>query len=150
MGDRLHNLQQAYELIEGTVNVILRKSSIYETAAWGFTEQEPFLNQVLCVSSTLAPHELLLKLLSIELQLGRKRAEKNGPRIIDIDILLYGDQIISERDLIVPHPRMADRRFVLTPLNEIAPDFVHPVFNKTISLLLSECQDSLELKRYMY
>lgn len=92
---------------------------------------------------------MLQQLLNIELELGRKRLEKMGPRVIDIDILFYNNQIISLPELSVPHERIADRRFVLTPLNEIAPDFVHPVLQKTITQLLKDCPDNLEVKRYM-
>lgn len=147
MGDRLHNLKQSLGLIEETVGAIVKRSSIYETAAWGFTEQPSFLNQVLCVTSTLGAETLLQKLLHIELELGRKRLQKMGPRLIDIDILFYGNQVISTPDLTVPHPRMAERRFVLTPLNEIAPDLVHPLLKKTIRQLLKDCPDQLEVKK---
>jgi 2-amino-4-hydroxy-6-hydroxymethyldihydropteridine diphosphokinase len=132
VGNRLHYLQKAYELIESKVDAIVKKSSIYQTAPWGFTQQQPFLNQVLCITTTLEPAALLNQLLSIELQLGRQRMEKMGPRVIDIDILFYGNKVVSTPDLVIPHPRITERRFVLTPLNEIAPDFIHPVFNKTI------------------
>ncbi|MDQ6813232.1 MAG: 2-amino-4-hydroxy-6-hydroxymethyldihydropteridine diphosphokinase [Bacteroidota bacterium] len=145
MGNRLHHLQSAFALIEKNAGRVVTRSSIYETAPWGNSLQEPFLNQVLSISSTLDPYDLLLQLLSIELELGRKRREKMGPRVIDIDILLYADQIISQADLIVPHPRMAERRFVLIPLNEIAPNFMHPVLHKTINELLKACPDRLEV-----
>lgn len=148
MGDRLQHLEQAIAAIEHQVGNVVKKSSVYETAAWGFTAQPAFLNQVLCVNSELRPDELLRTLLGIEQQLGRKRFEKMGPRTIDLDILFYGNQIISTKDLIVPHPRIAERRFVLTPLNEIAAGFVHPVFKKTIRELLDECHDTLEVTLY--
>lgn len=148
MGDRLLNLQQACTKIEKKIGQVVKRSSVYETAAWGFTEQEPFLNQVISITSAFESKELLQQLLAIELELGRKRVVKMGPRIIDIDILFYGNQIISAPDLIVPHPRIAERRFVLIPLNEIAPHFIHPVFNKTISELLKICPDKLEVKMY--
>jgi 2-amino-4-hydroxy-6-hydroxymethyldihydropteridine diphosphokinase len=148
MGDRLYNLEIAEAMIERTAGPIIKRSSIYETAAWGFTEQNAFLNQVLCITSHLNAVELLQQLLSIELELGRKRVQKMGPRGIDIDILFYGQQIISTPDLVVPHPRIAERRFVLTPLNEIAPDFIHPVYQKTVQQLLKICADPLEVKLY--
>jgi 2-amino-4-hydroxy-6-hydroxymethyldihydropteridine diphosphokinase len=149
MGDRLHNLQIAAKLIEETAGPLVKKSAIYETAAWGFTDQPSFLNQVLCLTSILKAEDLLQKLLNIEMKLGRKRLQKMGPRVIDIDILFYGNQIISTPNLVVPHPRMAERRFVLTPLNEIAPDLVHPVLHKTIAELLKDCPDQLEVKRFV-
>ncbi|WP_174834605.1 2-amino-4-hydroxy-6-hydroxymethyldihydropteridine diphosphokinase [Segetibacter aerophilus] len=148
MGDRLRYLEKACQFIESKVDAVVKKSSIYETAAWGFTEQQAFLNQVICVNTELKPNELLQELLSIELQLGRERVEKMGPRVIDIDILFYSNQVISTANLVVPHPRMAERRFVLVPLNEIAPGFIHPVFNKTVNQLLEICLDLLEVKLY--
>jgi len=147
-GDRLLNLQQAYFKIEKQAGTILKKSAIYETAAWGLTAQSPFLNQALLLSTLFGPEELLQKLLHIEQESGRERIVKMGPRIIDIDILFYNNEIISTSDLIVPHPQIANRRFVLTPLNEIAPDFVHPVLHKTIAELLKICPDSLKVKKY--
>ena len=148
IGDRLMNLQQACGKIEKEAGKVLKKSAIYETAAWGLTAQNPFLNQVLLISTTLAAGELLQTLLHIEQQSGRKRTVKMGPRIIDIDILFYNNEIISTPDLTVPHPQIANRRFVLTPLNEIAPDFVHPVLQTTIGKLLAICPDKLEVKEY--
>ena len=148
LGNRLQNLQSAANLIEKSAGTILKRSSVYETAAWGFTAQPSFLNQVLCISSSLTPEELLQKLLIIEVEMGRKRMEKMGPRVIDIDILLYGDEIISTDDLMIPHPRIAERRFVLTPLNEIAAGAKHPVYQQTIQQLLLACPDNLEVNVY--
>ncbi len=148
MGDRLLNLQQAYFKIEKQAGAIVKKSDVYETAAWGLTEQNAFLNQVLLISTVHTAEELLQKLLYIEQESGRKRIVKMGPRTIDIDILFYNNEIISTSDLTVPHPQIANRRFVLTPLNEIAPDFVHPVLQKTIGELLEKCTDNLEVKKY--
>jgi 2-amino-4-hydroxy-6-hydroxymethyldihydropteridine diphosphokinase len=147
IGDRLQNLEEACELIEEKAGKVVTRSSIYETAAWGKTDQASFLNQVLCITTPLAAEELLQELLAIELKLGRRRTEKMGPRTIDIDILFYGNEVISNSELEVPHPRMASRRFVLTPLEEIAAHFVHPVLHKTIHELLQECPDELEVKR---
>lgn len=148
MGDRYHHLQQACKMITNSVGQVVKFSSLYETAAWGFTEQPSFLNQVLCISSSLEPAPLLKKLLTIEEELGRKRTFKMGPRIIDIDLLFYNDQVISTHELSLPHPSIANRRFVLTPLNEIAPDFMHPVLNKTMRELLQICPDPLEVEIY--
>lgn len=150
MGDRLSNLQLAYERVEKQVGTIIKKSGVYETEAWGKTDQSSFLNQVLLVSTSLSPDELLQTLLAIEQEMGRKRIEKMGPRIIDIDILFYNSYIISSPTLTVPHPQIANRRFVLTPLNEIAPRFVHPVLKKTITQLLQICPDKLEVKKYNF
>jgi 2-amino-4-hydroxy-6-hydroxymethyldihydropteridine diphosphokinase len=148
IGDRLVSLQQACMKIEKQAGIVLKKSAVYETAAWGITDQNLFLNQVLLVSTSLPPEELLHTLLNIEQELGRKRIMKMGPRIIDIDILFYNNEIISTPVLTVPHPQIANRRFVLTPLNEIAPGFVHPVLQKTIAELLEICPDELEVKKY--
>ncbi|HLL44733.1 MAG TPA: 2-amino-4-hydroxy-6-hydroxymethyldihydropteridine diphosphokinase, partial [Segetibacter sp.] len=143
IGNRLVSLQQACMKIEKQAGIVLQKSAVYETAAWGVTDQNLFLNQVLLVSTSLPPEELLHTLLHIEQELGRRRIVKMGPRIIDIDILFYNNEIISTPVLTVPHPQIANRRFVLTPLNEIAPCFVHPVLQKTITELLEICPDEL-------
>lgn len=148
MGDRLVSLQQACMKIEKQAGIVLKKSAVYETAAWGITDQNLFLNQVLLVSTSLPPQELLHTLLHIEQELGRKRIMKMGPRIIDIDILFYNNEIISTPVLTVPHPQIANRRFVLTPLNEIAPGFIHPGLQKTIAELLEICPDNLEVRKY--
>ena len=148
IGDRIVSLQQACMKIEKQAGIVLRKSAVYETAAWGVTDQDLFLNQVLLVSTSLPPEELLHTLLNIEQELGRKRIMKMGPRIIDIDILFYNNEIISTPVLTVPHPQIANRRFVLTPLNEIAPGFVHPLLQKTIAELLEICPDNLEVRKY--
>ncbi len=148
IGDRLMNLRQACLKIEKEAGTVLKKSAVYETAAWGLTAQNPFLNQVLLISTSLAPEELLQTLLNIEQQSGRKRMVKMGPRIIDIDILFYNNEIILSAGLTVPHPQIANRRFVLTPLNEIAAGFVHPALQKTIAELLETCPDNLEVKKY--
>lgn len=149
IGDRLTYLLSAYQIIEKSVGEVLKKSSIYETEAWGLTNQNAFLNQVLLISTNLSAEELLEGVLNIEQQLGRKRFEKMGPRTIDIDIIFYNDDIIASPHLTIPHPRIAERRFVLTPISEIAPDFVHPVLKKTITQLLEICPDQLEVKKYI-
>lgn len=150
IGDRVLNLNNAREQIEKQVGIVLKQSVVYETAAWGVTNQNSFLNQVLLVQTSLPPEELLQTLLHIEQQLGRKRIEKMGPRTIDIDILFYNSEIISSPHLTIPHPQIANRRFVLTPLNEIAPGFVHPVLQKTITQLLKICPDQLEVKKIVH
>lgn len=149
IGNRLQNLDAALKLIGKIAGPVIQVSSIYETAAWGVTNQAAFLNQVICIRADLKPLQLLHHLLEIELELGRKRVEKMGPRLIDIDILLYNDLIISTPDLVVPHPRMQERRFVLKPLHEIAPNLVHPVLQKTIKQLLDDCTDQLEVIKYV-
>jgi 2-amino-4-hydroxy-6-hydroxymethyldihydropteridine diphosphokinase len=148
MGDRQHYLQTACTLIDKNTGSIVAKSSLYETAAWGITEQSPFLNQVLRIETDLTPAQLLENILKIEEELGRKRLVKMGPRIIDIDILFYGDHVLSTPALTIPHPQIQYRRFVLTPLDELIPDYVHPVLKRTVGELLKECQDRLEVTVY--
>jgi 2-amino-4-hydroxy-6-hydroxymethyldihydropteridine diphosphokinase len=122
-------------------------SSIYETAAWGKNDQPAFLNQVLEIETALSPPQLLKTILAIEENIGRVRQEKYGPRIIDIDILLFNDEVLHLPMLKIPHPQLQNRRFVLVPLAEIAPDLIHPVFKKTIAELLAICPDKLEVSR---
>ena len=147
IGERWQNLEVAMQWIEKLAGTVLKISSAYETAAWGLKDQEPFLNQVLLISTPLTPGEILHTISDIEQKMGRKRMEKMGPRIIDIDILFYNTEIISLPDLIVPHPQIQHRRFVLTPLNEVAPRFIHPVLNKTVNELLLACTDELKVQR---
>jgi 2-amino-4-hydroxy-6-hydroxymethyldihydropteridine diphosphokinase len=142
LGDRFQNLSEARKRIGSVVQA----SPIYVTAAWGNTNQPDFLNQVIEISSTLNPEELLRNILDIEIAMGRKREEKWGARIVDIDILFYGDVIIKTPDLTIPHPEMQNRRFVLVPLLDIT-NKVHPVLKKTIGQLMEECKDPLEVKR---
>src|SRR5580704_5195833 len=146
-GDRFFHMQQARTNIELICGQLLLVSSIYETAPWGKTDQPDFLNQVLLIQTEFSPEELLKGILSIEEKGGRKRTVKNAPRTIDIDILFYNDLILEKPGLTIPHPRIADRRFVLEPLNEISPEFIHPVIGKTIRQLLLECKDELGVKK---
>jgi 2-amino-4-hydroxy-6-hydroxymethyldihydropteridine diphosphokinase len=146
-GDRFLHMQQARTNIELICGQLLLVSSIYETAPWGKTDQPDFLNQVLLIDTEFSPEELLKSILSIEEKGGRKRTVKNAPRTIDIDILFYNDLILEKPGLTIPHPRIAIRRFVLEPLNEISPEFIHPVIGKTIRELLLECKDELGVKK---
>jgi 2-amino-4-hydroxy-6-hydroxymethyldihydropteridine diphosphokinase len=147
-GDRLQYLHTAAEAIKKHCGSIVKRSSIYETAAWGIKEQNIFLNQALKLSTTLSSFELLDCILEIELSMGRIRQEKYGPRIIDIDILLFNDDIIDSRSLKVPHPELANRRFALQCLADIAPKKIHPVYKKTIAQILKECTDPLEVDKF--
>lgn len=122
-------------------------SSVYKTAPWGIANQPEFYNQVISIETLKGPVELIKTIQSIEKNMGRKREEKWGPRIIDIDILFYEDKIINTEDLIIPHPGIPVRRFTLEPLNELAPDFIHPILGKTIAHILSECEDSLAVEK---
>ena len=144
-GNRKLWLAKALNLVEMQCGEILQKSAIYKTAAWGITDQPEFLNMVMCVRTSKTPDELLHCILTIETTLGRHRGVKWGPRIIDIDILLFNNDIIDTPELVIPHPFMQDRRFTLTPLAEIAPEYVHPKLHKTIRALLEICPDRLEV-----
>ena len=147
LGDRKENLLTAISLINEQCGTLTRSSSIYETEAWGKTDQPSFLNLALEISTPLNARQLMRKILKIEKEMGRVRKEKLGPRIIDIDILLYENEIHDLRFLKIPHPEMHNRRFVLVPLVEIAPTLQHPVLKKTIAELLEECPDNLEVTK---
>lgn len=145
IGDRQQLLAKAKTLIAAQCGTIVRCSSVYETEAWGLTDQPLFLNQVVELDTVLAPHMLLNTVLQIELQMGRARKEKYGPRLMDIDILLFGNAIVNDPELVVPHPHMAQRRFVLAPLAELVPQLVHPILNMTIQQMLAQCPDPLHV-----
>lgn len=138
LGDREENLQQAVDRIRPFVTSGFLSSSIIETKPYGYLEQPCFLNMVVGGNTNLSPHELLSSIKNIESVLGRKKTFRWGPRFIDIDILFYDDLIINEKGLIIPHADIVNRIFVLEPLAEIAPNFIHPVLKKTILTLLSE------------
>lgn len=148
IGDRRKNLQNATAYIEKEAGHIKAISGIYETAAWGKTDQPSFLNQSIGIETNLDAMGLLKVVMGIERKMGRHRDEKYGPRIIDIDILLFNEDIITEPSLIIPHSQLANRRFALTPLSEIAPDAFHPVLKKNIHILLLECKDELPVKNW--
>lgn len=137
MGSRKGNLDRGLELLSQRVQ-LGQVSSIYDTAPVGNTQQPRFLNLVCQVNTRLAPMGLLTLAKGIESKLGRTLRERNAPRPLDIDILFYGDQIIKTPKLVIPHPRLEERDFVLVPLAEIAPELVHPVSSKTIRELLQE------------
>ena len=150
LGGNLENTQdifhELYPEIEKNIGIIQKFSSIYQTAAWGFKKQPDFLNQVLKIKSRIdSPGEILRIVLQMERNSGRIRKEKWGPRIIDIDILFIEDEVIHLNDLIIPHPYIQERRFILIPFKEIEEDFIHPVFNKTIDKLYLETKDNSEV-----
>jgi 2-amino-4-hydroxy-6-hydroxymethyldihydropteridine diphosphokinase len=146
LGDRTLYLQQARESIAKQVGSIAQTSSVYETAAWGKTDQPSFLNQVVEVETILSPEDVLQTINQIEHDLGRIRVEHWGSRVIDIDILFYDELVQQTQRLTVPHPQLHLRRFTLLPLHEIAPGMIHPVFKKSIAQLLATCPDVLEAR----
>ena len=147
LGNRSANLQKAIRLIEQKCGTIVQSSAIYETAAWGLTHQPSFYNQALKLETSFSPEILMETLLQIENEMGRIRNIKLGPRIIDLDILFFNYQVLNTEHLVLPHPAMAERKFVLLPLSEIAADFVHPVYHKTIAMLLRTCKDELNVHK---
>jgi len=148
LGNRTDNLARARLFIEMDLGKIVKASSIYETAAWGITEQPDFLNQVLSIKTKLSAQETMQIILSIENKMGRIRTQKNASRIIDIDILFFNDEVINQPGLTIPHPEIPNRKFVLVPLNELSARLIHPVLKKPVSQLLSVCRDKLEVKLF--
>ena len=148
LGSRKRNLEIAREFIEQQSGAVIQSSSLYETAAWGKSDQPSFLNQAIEIETEQSATQLMKRILQIEEMMGRERKEKYGPRIIDIDILLFNQGQYDSSFLKIPHPELQNRRFALTPLAEIAGDFQHPVFRKSIFELLDECLDKLEVKKY--
>jgi len=151
LGDRLSFLKKAIskleEVFNGNFNSI--QSEVYETAAWGLENQEAFLNQILIISGVdFNPRYVLENCLEIEKSLGRERTMKWGPRLIDIDILFFENEIVNDLDLVIPHPQIQNRRFILAPLASLLPLFVHPILNKSMLQLFEECTDSLSVKIY--
>lgn len=145
VGNTRKTFFQTIKILEGECGVIAQKSSLYDTAPWGKTNQQNFLNQALLLETTFSAQELLENVLHIEQRMGRRRLEKNGPRVIDIDILLFNELILNDPWLTIPHPELPYRRFALTPLAEIAPTYAHPILHKTIAQLLLDCPDQLEV-----
>ncbi len=138
IGNRRENIKNALDKMKNNGLNILKVSTTIETTPYGYKEQDSFLNGACIVETDLSPKELLYKLLSIEQEMGRKRKIHWGPRNIDLDIIFYDDQIINEEDLIIPHPDAHNRSFVMGPVSEIAPFFIHPVYKKTVSEINKE------------
>ena len=148
MGEREEYLQNASGILATEIGSVQKKSKVYESTPWGAENQNNYLNQVLQINSEYSAMEVLERVLKIEDKIGRVRNEKWGERIIDIDILLFNDLILEEEGICIPHIHLHNRRFVLIPLNEIAPSFIHPKYNKTINKLLSECKDIDSVQEY--
>jgi 2-amino-4-hydroxy-6-hydroxymethyldihydropteridine diphosphokinase len=148
LGDRKQNLDLAVFNISKTVGKIKKRSAIYESKAWGKTDQPDFLNQVILLESKNNANEILNKILKIETNMGRNREEKWAERLIDIDILFFNDAIIETENLKIPHPLIQERMFALKPMAEIDTNFIHPILNKTISELIENCKDELFVEIY--
>ncbi|MEJ5053999.1 2-amino-4-hydroxy-6-hydroxymethyldihydropteridine diphosphokinase [Sphingobacterium sp. MYb382] len=145
LGDPVQQLAKAVRHIEEQVGAILSISQVYQSEAWGVTDQPAFLNQALAVATALSPLETLEATQNIENKLGRVRLTKWGARLIDIDILYYNDVVYEDERLSIPHPLLQDRKFVLLPLNEIAAEYIHPKLKKTNQQLFLSCIDPLQV-----
>jgi 2-amino-4-hydroxy-6-hydroxymethyldihydropteridine diphosphokinase len=146
IGDRLANLNSAIAALPPKV-ATLALSLVYETAPWGYTDQPAFLNQVIRAETRLLPPDLLIHLKSIETSLGRTPSFRYGPRLIDLDILFYDDLILESPNLIIPHPRLHERAFMLVPLADLAPTLCHPILGKTVRQMLNEV-DARDINLY--
>jgi len=147
LGDRKQNLENCISFIGKKVGTLTQQSSLYQTKAWGVPNQPDFWNMVLEVQTSLSPPLVLKTILAIEIEMGRVRERKWFTRLIDIDLLFYGDLIIETPNLIVPHPYLQERNFVLYPLVELAPLLVHPILQKTVQELVAECGDELAVEK---
>jgi 2-amino-4-hydroxy-6-hydroxymethyldihydropteridine diphosphokinase len=148
VGERLIYLEKAAKALENSCGNIVSSSRVYETEAWGTGTTESFLNQALVLHTPMEAAELMQALLEIEEKLGRIRTVKYGPRTIDLDILLFNNDIINQQNLVIPHPELHNRRFALQCLHDIAPEKTHPLFQKTISELLTLTNDPLKVNKY--
>jgi len=149
LGERAFNLRKASELLAMVPSTkVIRSSSVYETSPVGLPDQPRFLNAVIELMTSLTARDLLKELKKIEKKLGRKRTVRWGPRIIDLDLLLYGDDVIALEELTVPHPGLSERKFVLVPLAELDPAVVHPVEHETIGVILARCTSTEQVERY--
>ena len=148
LGERLSNFLSAREKISGSIGEIISISHIYESKPWGFESDNSFYNQAFCIRTNLSASTILELIHKIEKDAGRTRTSgRYTDRTLDIDILLFGDKIIKSKNLIIPHPFFHLRRFALAPVAEISPDVIHPVFTKSISQLLVDCDDKIRVKK---
>jgi len=145
--DPVYQLREARTHLSKKIGMLLTCSSIYRTEAWGLRKQPDYFNQVVLLKTTRTADKILTILLGIETQMGRKRLSVWEPRIIDLDILFFGQDIINNKNLIVPHPRLHERLFNLVPLMEIVPNWVHPVLGKTVAEMTASCTDSLKVTK---
>lgn len=146
-GDRLSYLEMAIRELESECGRVIKESPIYETAAWGNTDQQAFLNQALLVETSLSAESLMTAILRIEEKMGRIRTIRYGPRTIDIDILFFNKDLFNSDHIKIPHPELANRRFALEPLKDIAAGYKHPILKKTVRQLLKDCPDNLAVKK---
>lgn len=148
LGDKIAVQNEAAQLISERIGAVLQRSSVYESEPWGFDNAPTFINQVLKIESNATPHEILEQTQRIEKELGRVRNDAPGysSRLIDIDLLFYGDVVVDTVDLQVPHPQIQNRRFTLLPMAEVAAQFVHPALSQTMEALLEGCPDDSIVK----
>jgi len=147
IGDRLEHIRNAEALIESSVGHIIARSPIYETAPWGKLDQQAFVNSIISLSTASMPSEVMKKTQEIERVLGRKKIDHWGPRVIDIDIIFYADWLVRKHDLVIPHPQMQYRNFVLRPIFDIDKNIMHPKLNKTMEELYLDSPDQSEVKK---
>jgi len=148
MGNSQLQLTRAINNISKQIGIVIKQSKLYITSAWGNTNQPDFLNQVIVVETKLSSIQTMQTILTIEKQMGRLRTVKNAPRLIDIDILYFNKEVVDSKLLRLPHPEIQNRRFVLIPLNELSPNFLHPLSGKSNHQLLKDCNDELNVKKF--
>ena len=148
LGDREQLLFDATTIITDKIGAVVSKSKVYESTPWRVEGQENYLNQIVKIETEFTPKQTLQFALDIEEELGRVRVEKWGERLIDIDIIFFNNEIIETSDLCIPHKHMHERNFVLEPLNEIAPEYIHPKYKKTIAELLEQSKDAEKVEEY--
>ncbi len=147
IGDKMEHLERARLEVISEIGEIITESAIYQTEPWGNKEQDFFLNQVIIVETFLRPMRVIENIWAIEKRMGREKTDHWGPRIIDIDVLFYGEMVFESNELKIPHPMLQERRFTLIPLVEIMPKFIHPLLGKSMQRLLEDCKDISSINR---